>query len=231
MMHPHARSGGFTYLGMIILVAVIGMVGTATLKVGTLLQRAEAEEELLTIGAAFSDALASYAAATPPGQPQQPPSLQALLRDPRFPNARRHLRKVFIDPVTGKADWGLMTIGDKIGVVGVYSLSTARPLKIGNFDAKFLNFDNKDRLSDWKFTASGQGTLAPTPPGALAPPKMPVAPAVLPSAAAPASASTTAPEAVPAEVVPAEAPAPAEPAVEPVVPKPPEPQLPRPGRR
>ena len=52
---------GFTYLGMLILLAVLGLVGAAGLKMGTLMQRAAAEQELLEIGAQFSEALRSYA--------------------------------------------------------------------------------------------------------------------------------------------------------------------------
>lgn len=152
------RQGGFTYLGLVILLAILGLVAAAGLKMGTLLQRAAAEEELLEIGAQFSEALRSYAAATPRGQPQQPPSLQELLKDPRFPNPRRHLRKIFIDPVTGKAEWGIVWLGDKVGVIGVYSLSEARPLKVANFDIRFQNMENKEKISDWKFgMAGGEG--------------------------------------------------------------------------
>ncbi|HEU4372161.1 MAG TPA: type II secretion system protein, partial [Telluria sp.] len=149
------RQGGFTYLGLIVLVTVIGLVGAATLKVDALLRRAAAEEDLLAIGAEFSAALASYAAATPRGQPPLPPSLQELLRDPRSPAVRRHLRKVFVDPVTGRTEWGIVWQGDHVGVLGVYSLSQAQPLKIGNFDARFVGFENKQRLSDWKFMPQG----------------------------------------------------------------------------
>ncbi len=160
MVPPRAR--GFTYLGLIILLAIMALVAAAGLKMGTLLQRAAAEEELLEIGAQFSEALRSYAAATPPGKPTQPPTLQDLLKDPRFPNPRRHLRKIFVDPVTGKAEWGVIWLGDKIGVLGVYSLSDARPLKIANFDIRFLNMENREKISDWKFLmAGGEGALTP----------------------------------------------------------------------
>jgi type II secretory pathway pseudopilin PulG len=145
------RQDGFTYLGLIVVVTVIGLVGAATLKVDALLRRAAAEEELLAVGAEFSAALSSYAAATPKGQPPVPPSLQDLLKDPRSPAVRRHLRKVFVDPVTGSTEWGIVWQGDHVGVLAVYSLSQAQPLKIGNFDARFAGFDNKQHLSDWKF--------------------------------------------------------------------------------
>lgn len=162
------REAGFTYLGLIVMVTIIGMVGALTLKADSLLRRAAAEEELLEIGAAFSAALQSYAAVTPRGQPPQPPTLQELLRDPRFPDVRRHLRKIFVDPLNGKAEWGVVYANGEKGVVAVYSLSEAKPLKIGNFDARFTGFDNKKRIADWKFTASGQGLIQQTGTPAIA---------------------------------------------------------------
>lgn len=155
------RDGGFTYLGLVILVTVIGLVGAATLKIDALLRRAAAEEELLAIGAAFGEALRTYAEATPKGQPAQPPSLKELLKDPRFPGVRRHLRKIFVDPMTGKAEWGIVWAnpGDRRGVLAVYSLSTVKPLKIANFDARFAGFENKQHISDWKFAATGQAVV------------------------------------------------------------------------
>jgi type II secretory pathway pseudopilin PulG len=172
--------GGFTYLGLIILVTVIGLVGAATLKVDSLLQRAAAEEELLAVGAAFSAALESYAAATPQGQPLQPPSLQELLRDPRTPGLRRHLRKIFVDPISGGTEWGIVWLGDRVGVVGVYSLSQARPLKVGNFEQRFTGFENKEHLSDWKFVA----TNLPSVPLAAGGNGAPSAPSLFPPAQA-----------------------------------------------
>lgn len=149
-------AGGFTYLSLIIVVAIIGMVAATGLKLGGVIQRSLLEEELLHIGAEFSDALQSYADATPAGQPRQPPSLKELLRDPRFPGVRRHLRKIYVDPMTGSAEWGIVYLADKVGVVGVYSLSEAQPVKIGNFPSRFQGFSGKSHLSEWKFTLTGK---------------------------------------------------------------------------
>lgn len=163
------RDAGFTYLAVIILVSIVGLAGAATLHVEALMQRAAAERELLETGAAFSQALRSYADATPPGQPRQPPSLQELLRDPRFPGLKRHLRKIFIDPMTGKAEWGIVYAnnvnGKGSGVLAVYSLSSDKPLKVANFDARFQNLENKQHISDWKFAATGQTVVQQALPG------------------------------------------------------------------
>ena len=209
------RSGGFTYLSLIILVAIIGLVSASALKLGSVLQRSRAEQELLDIGAAFSDALQSYANATPAGFPPQPPSLKELLKDPRFPTVRRHLRKVFVDPMTGKAEWGIAYLGDKVGVLAVYSLSDAKPVKIGNFPQRFQGLAGKQKISEWRFAATG-GTL-PVPgqnqqPGAVevkpgAPlPGSPVTP-VPPAPVAP-SAPTPQPEPEPVPPPDEEKPAP-----------------------
>jgi type II secretory pathway pseudopilin PulG len=195
------RQQGFTYLGLVILLAIIGLVGAAAVKVDALLARAAAEEELLEAGAAFSAALDSYAAATPPGQPPQPPTLEDLLKDKRFPTIRRHLRKVFVDPISGKAEWGITYLGDKIGVIGVYSLSQAQPLKQANFDERFQNFENKTHYAEWKFTANGQAALERAtdmtgkPPLTLPPTTpLPATPAPAPAIPAPPTAPPPPPE-------------------------------------
>ena len=187
MVARRARlESGFTYVGLVVFVAILGMVGAATLKVDGLLRRAQAEQELLEIGAAYGEALRSYAAATPRGFPAVPPTLQDLLKDPRFPGTRRHLRKIFVDPITGSTEWGVLYQGDKAGVLAVYSLSRAQPLKVANFDARFQGFENKEHLSEWKFTAAaGVAPPAPPPTGITPPPPAtPGAPALPPAAPA-----------------------------------------------
>jgi len=153
------RQRGFTYLSVVILVTIIGLVGAVSLRLGTTLQRAFAEQALLDIGMEYSNALASYAAATPQGQPNYPNSFAELLKDPRFPQLRRHLRRVYVDPMTGKAEWGIVKATDKGGILAIYSLSKAAPIKIGNFPARFASFEGRASLGDWKF--SGEGVQVP----------------------------------------------------------------------
>jgi type II secretory pathway pseudopilin PulG len=144
---------GFAYLALLISIAIIGVVAAGTLQLGSILQRRAAEEELLAIGSEFRRALISYSSATPAGQPAAPPTLQALLKDPRYPNMRRHLRKLYFDPLTGSQQWGTVMSIDGKGIVGIYSLSTAAPIKIGNFETQFLSFADKTSYKDWVFQA------------------------------------------------------------------------------
>lgn len=231
------RDGGFTYLSLIILVAIIGLVSASTLKLGAVMQRSRAEQQLLDIGAAFSDALQSYADATPAGFPPQPPSLKELLKDPRFPGVRRHLRKLFVDPMTGSAEWGVVYLGDKLGVLAVYSLSDAKPVKIGNFPARFEGLAGKQKISEWRFAATGKavpGTgaaagasrIPPAPPApqpggrSFSPFGAPTQPGAAPPGGAPA------PLALPPTQPPPMQPPPPEPEPEP--PPPPEEEKPQP---
>jgi type II secretory pathway pseudopilin PulG len=161
---PTSPARGFTYVGLLILLVVIGLMGATTLKADALLDRAARERELLETGADFSGALKSYADATPPEQPPYPPTLQELLKDPREAGVRRRLRHMPIDPVTGKAEWGIVWAAPdkRMGVLAVHSLSPARPLKRTGFDHRFRDLDDKEHLSDWLFPASGQRIIRPT---------------------------------------------------------------------
>ncbi len=151
----NGKQHGFTYVSVVILVAIIGLVGATSLRLGTTMQRAAAEQALLDIGMEYSNALASYAAATPQGQPNYPKSFAELLKDPRFPQLRRHLRRVYVDPMTGKAEWGLVKANENGGILAIYSLSKATPIKIGNFPPRFVAFEGKTSLADWKFSGEG----------------------------------------------------------------------------
>lgn len=145
-----ARDGGFTYIGLLILIAIIAVAATATIQLGSVTQRRSAEQELLFLGDQFIAALTSYARATPTGQQRAPKTLEQLLRDPRVPGVRRHLRRVPVDPLTGKAEWGLVRSADGL-IVGVHSLSDAAPIKRGNFEPAMAQFAAAKSYGDWVF--------------------------------------------------------------------------------
>ena len=130
---------GFTYVGMLLLVALFGLGSAGAAGVLASAERLEKERELLFVGAQFRAAIGSYYQAVP-GAARYPPTLSELLQDPRFPTIRRHLRKVFNDPVTGTAQWGLI-MAPGGGVMGVHSLSTRTPMKQTGFDGANQTFN------------------------------------------------------------------------------------------
>lgn len=148
---PKKYQKGFTYLGLMVLLVIIMIVATTSIQLGKIEQQRLAEEELLHIGREFQLALLSYANSTPVGQNQRPKTLQELVKDSRFPNTQRHLRKIYHDPITGKAEWGIMLSSDQQRIIGIFSLSDKKPIKIRNFDSYFLGFDEKNSYQDWVF--------------------------------------------------------------------------------
>ena len=190
---------GFTYVGLMIFLAILALGSAAVLSAGTSLQRRMHEEELLFIGAQFAEAFKSYFEATPAGQRNYPANLAELLRDPRYPGVRRHLRQIYVDPMTGKAEWGLVPAPG--GIIGVHSLSQRAPLKIAEFEPAFSVLTGKASYVDWKFGFAPPGLVTAVPlAGTLAPITKPAAqkPGTTLPGAAPASTPPGATPAAPA---------------------------------
>ena len=145
-----ARAGGFTYLGLLAMIAVLGVALVATGEVWHTAQKREKERELLHIGDQFRRAIESYYKHTPGQALRYPLSLEDLLMDPRYPSVHRYLRKVYRDPLTGSEQWGLLK-GPEGGIYGVYSLSEQEPLKQGNFSPANRNFEGKTKYAEWVF--------------------------------------------------------------------------------
>lgn len=154
---------GFAYLWLLFTVAFLGLGLVIAAEVNSVAVQRDKEAELLSIGHQFREALRRYnARQAGPGQ-QYPATLDELLQDPRTPGVTRHLRQVFVDPMTGRAEWGLLRVGGRI--VGVHSLSEAEPIKQAGFDDDDQLFAQSKRYRDWVFTHPP--TLLQTSPEAL----------------------------------------------------------------
>lgn len=172
-----ARQRGFTYLALLIAVAIIGVTLAEAGVVWHTAQQREKERELLFVGDQFRLAIGHYYNAGIGAARQFPQRLDDLLRDPRQPGVVRHLRKLYYDPLTGTTEWGLVKDpNDRI--VGVYSTSEEQPIKQANFNAADRDFEGKEKYSQWAFvykpkpgrpkagfksqTQPGAGVIAPT---------------------------------------------------------------------
>lgn len=139
---------GFTYVGVLILVAIAGIALAGTGELWSTASKREKEAQLLFVGDEFRRAIGSYYEGSP-GTKQFPQRLEDLLEDKRLPVVRRHLRKIYVDPLTGEADWGLEKLGDRI--IGVHSQSKDAPLRIANFRLEFEEFKGSSAYADWRF--------------------------------------------------------------------------------
>lgn len=150
-----AGQRGFGYLLVLFTLAAMGLLLAGAGQVWHTSAQREKEVELLFIGQQFRQAIASYYALAPDAAKQYPAKLEDLLEDKRFPMPRRHLRQLYRDPMTGRAQWGLVKAGD--GIVGVHSLSDGSPLKTA-FEGRDAALAGSSRYDQWVFSADTAGT-------------------------------------------------------------------------
>lgn len=167
-MRSGRRQAGFTYVGLLIAVALIAAGAAAALDAGARLQLREQEAELLAIGLEFRAALKSYAEATPAGQPDAPKELGELLRDPRHAGKKRHLRRIYPDPLTGREEWGVDRSPADGRIIGIHSLSASPAFRRTGFPAGMEGFAQAERHDEWVFAlvpAHAAGSPVPTTRG------------------------------------------------------------------
>lgn len=156
-----ALQAGFTYLVVLVWVALLSLVAGSALQIGQAMQRRANEAALLWTGREFSEALGRYAAMSPTGEPDAPQRLEELVRDPRFPGIVRHMRRLYADPVNGHLEWGLVREEDGGAIVGVFSLSEIQPLKQAGFDTDMLPLAGKNSYRQWVFVRSETNNMDP----------------------------------------------------------------------
>lgn len=127
--HRHAvkLERGYTYIVVLVLLAVLSLAAALTLEVAETTGRRSAEAELISVGKEFERAFASYYRQSPPGTRRFPQRLEDLVRDPRLPGVKRHLRRVYVDPLTGQ-DWQTVPAPGG-GIMAVYSSATGKPYR------------------------------------------------------------------------------------------------------
>ena len=143
---------GYTYFGVLFVVMLVGLALTGAAAVTEVQQQRLKEQQLLYVGKQYLAAIGSYYNAAPGGAKQYPPELADLLRDPRYPTVKRHLRKPWRDPMTRSGEWGLVRTREG-RVAGVYSRARGVPLKRRGFGSAELDRDFADSKSytQWKF--------------------------------------------------------------------------------
>jgi hypothetical protein len=149
------------------------------------------EAELLFIGHEFRKAIGLYYDNTPGTAKQYPKKLEDMLEDKRYPVVKRYLRKIYVDPMTAKNEWGIVS-GPGGTIVGVYSLSPAKPIKVANFDESDKDFEGAGNFQNWVFNHKPATPTTPaTPvPATPTPGQAPVAAVPPPAIPAPTSPNT-----------------------------------------
>lgn len=154
--------GGFTYIGLLLFVAITGAALAALGQAWTTAVQREKERELEFRGREIAQAIQSYRMASP-AQANQPPqfprSLDDLLVDARGLKPRHHLRRLYPDPLTGKADWVLIPDpANPQAFHGLRSRSEQQLMRRQRPDGTPLL-----KASEWVFLAQDGAPAAPAP--------------------------------------------------------------------
>lgn len=157
---------GYTYIGLLVSVVILGLMLTVVSRVWMTTMQREREAQLLWVGHAYRDAIASYYV----HGGQFPQSLEQLLQDDRSPVPLRHLRQLYPDPMTGAADWTLISDPMSQRIMGVASSSKATPIKRKGFELVDGVFADTDCYCAWQFVYWPRRYGAPLPSGVNLPP-------------------------------------------------------------
>lgn len=144
-----AREGGFTYIGLLVLIALIGIMLSVVGQVTATTMQREREKQLLWVGHAYRNAIGRYVARNG----HYPRALADLVQSTTAtadPLPAHFLRRLYPDPMAQGADWVLVPALDG-GIMGIASSSNRAPIKRSGFDAADYAFADAETYGDWRF--------------------------------------------------------------------------------
>ncbi len=141
---------GFTYPAALALIVIVSVSLMVVQKQWSTIVKRDKEKELFFRAGQIVQAIGSFYKDSSKDSQQYPRSLKVLLKDNRSLGLKRHLRKIYKEPMTKDGQWGIIYDG-RGGIKGVFSKSMAEPLKKGNFPEIYKSFENKKKYSEWKF--------------------------------------------------------------------------------
>jgi type II secretory pathway pseudopilin PulG len=168
VLHQSARDGalgrraerGFTYLGLLFAVALLGLALGAAGTVWSVVRQRDREQQLLWTGGEIRRAIGHYYHSAPGGLHAYPRSLQDLTEDDRGPVVVRHLRQAYRDPMSPNGEWELIR-GSDGGLTGVASKAQGQPMKQKGFREADRSFEDADCYCDWRFVFVSEMQKAP----------------------------------------------------------------------
>jgi type II secretory pathway pseudopilin PulG len=149
-LHTMNGDDGFSYPAALLMVVVVSISLMAAQRQWSTVMKREREKQLFFRAGQIEKAIGSYYNYASGGSAEYPKKLWYLLKDNRKSGVKRHLRKLYKDPMTMEGYWGIIYDG-KGGIKGVFSKSHEKPIKSGGFPVKYKLFENKQKYSDWKF--------------------------------------------------------------------------------
>ncbi|HUO94929.1 MAG TPA: type II secretion system protein [Steroidobacteraceae bacterium] len=163
MSRGKRRARGFTYIGLLALIALIGIFLAGAGQVTRMAVQRDHEADLLFAGREYRAAIGRYFG----HYHHFPPTLAALLgpmaadaaagaaTDPAGDAAPgiavfRAMRRAYRDPVTNSSEWTTIPAPDG-GIMGIASASQLVPVKKAGFEDNEDDFEKAASYADWLF--------------------------------------------------------------------------------
>jgi len=144
---PPKCNEGFTYLGILALIVLIGLMLAMAGEVASTQAQREREADLLFIGHQYRNAIERFYRVNH----RFPQTTAELVQSTDSAGATQYfLRRPYRDPMTAASDWSLIPAPSG-GFMGVASKSGRVPLKRAGFDWTDPDFDRAEKYSDWTF--------------------------------------------------------------------------------
>lgn len=159
---------GATYLVLLFAVALSMAAAAAAGPAWRSARVQQDEAELLFRARQIVDALRSHVRASLPEAEPLPATLDELLEDRRGSAPRHHLRRLWADPFTGRADWALLRDGRQ-RIVGVASRAQHLPRRVPPPDVTVvaaMGDGKRATLADWHFVLPERERVPAAPAGA-----------------------------------------------------------------
>lgn len=103
--HMGGLQGGFTYLWVLCAIAILGISLSVSAELWVTTAQRQKSEQLDWIAAQFTQAIGSYYESSPGSVKIYPQTPDMLLQDERFVTTKRHLRRIYINPLSGQPSW------------------------------------------------------------------------------------------------------------------------------
>ncbi len=144
------HESGLILVGALVLLALASLTALNAGQRWADARQREAEAELLFIGEQYRAAIESYWREAPNTVHQMPTRAEDLVSDNRFPFPKRHLRRLYRDPLN--PDNPLVEVRDGPFLIGVRSADERVPFRQAGFDGPNRKFNAATSYADWTFS-------------------------------------------------------------------------------
>jgi hypothetical protein len=152
----HQQQRGFAYVWTLLLVAFFAASSLLAVRMESSLTTRSREADLIWIGLQFRKALREYYMDNQDKPDRYPRTLEELT-DPRGQLVpKRYLRRIYIDPMTGNTDWGVVRSPGG-GILGVYSKAAGEPRKKHGLPKELESFEKATSYREWLFAFDPAG--------------------------------------------------------------------------